>query len=142
MKEKLIKLFGQFIKFGLVGVSNTLISLGIYYLMVWLGCHYLIANIVGFIVSVINSFFWNSKFVFKEKEENSKVKSFVKMTLSYGSTFILSNVLMFLFIDVFGISKYIAPIINLIITIPINFFLNKIWAFKDKTGGKDETETR
>ncbi len=132
MKEKLIKLFGQFIKFGIVGVSNTLISLGIYYLMVWLGCHYLIANIVGFIVSVINSFFWNSKFVFKEKEEDSKVKSFIKMTLSYGSTFILSNVLMFLFIDVFGISKYIAPIINLIITIPINFFLNKIWAFKDK----------
>ena len=136
MKEKLIKLFTQFIKFGLVGVSNTLISLGIYYLMVWLGCHYLIANIVGFIVSVINSFFWNSKFVFKDKEEDSKVKSFVKMTLSYGSTFILSNVLMFLFIDIIGWSKYIAPILCLFVTIPINFLLNKIWAFKDKTGKK------
>lgn len=136
MKEKLLKLFAQFIKFGLVGVSNTLISLGIYYLMVWLGCHYLLANIVGFIVSVINSFFWNSKFVFKEKEENSKVKSFVKMTCSYGSTFLLSNGLMILFIDIIGWSKYIAPILCLFVTIPLNFLLNKIWAFKDKTGGK------
>lgn len=132
MKEKLIKLISQFIKFGLVGVSNTLISLGIYYLMVWLGAHYLVANIVGFIVSVMNSFFWNSKFVFTEKKENSKLRSFIKMTCSYGSTFILSNGLMILFIDVIGLSKYIAPILCLFVTIPINFILNKLWAFKDK----------
>ena len=29
-------------------------------------------------------------------------------------------------------NKMIAPIINLIINIPINFFLNKIWAFGKK----------
>lgn len=132
MKEKILKLFQQFIKFGLVGVSNTVISLGIYYLMVWLGSHYLIANIVGFIVSVCNSFFWNSKFVFKDKREESRVRSFLKMTCSYGVTFVLSNVLMYLQIDIIGISKYIAPLVGLVITIPINFLLNKIWAFKDK----------
>lgn len=132
MKEKMIKHFEQFIKFGLVGVSNTLISLGIYYIMVWLDYHYLVANIVGFIVSVANSFVWNSKFVFKKKQENSRVKSLVKMTCSYGFTFVLSNFLMFLQIDICGISKYIAPFIGLLITIPVNFLLNKIWVFKDK----------
>lgn len=38
MKEKLLKLFQQFIKFGLVGVSNTIISLGFYYLLVFFMC--------------------------------------------------------------------------------------------------------
>ena len=45
---------------------------------------------------------------------------------------ILNNVLLYLWISVLGINKMIAPIINLIINIPINFFMNKLWAFGKK----------
>ena len=132
MKTKLDKLFQQFIKFGLVGVSNTIISLGIYYLLVYLNIHPVIANAVGFIVSVINSFFWNNKFVFVEKTEYNNKKAFVKVFVSYGVSFILSTVLIELFVDVLHISKYLAPILRLLVTIPLNFFMNKLWAFKEK----------
>lgn len=132
MKEKGIKLIRQFIKFGLVGVSNTIISLGFYYLLVFFNVHPVIANAVGFIASVINSYFWNSRFVFKDKTENNKKKAFVKVFVSYGISFLLSTVLIELFVDVLGISKYIAPILRLLVTIPLNFLLNKIWAFKEK----------
>ena len=126
------KIFYQFIKFGLVGISNTLISLAIYYIMVWMGFHYIVANLVGFVITVINSFYWNNKYVFKKQNEKNKKKSFVKMACSYGLTALLSNGLLFLFIDVMNISKYIAPLICLMISVPLNFVLNKIWAFKDK----------
>jgi putative flippase GtrA len=33
-------------------------------------------------------------------------------------------------INVFGISKYVAPLINLVISIPLNFIINKFWAFR------------
>ena len=46
----------QFIKFGIVGVANTGIGLGSYYLLLWLGCHYLVANIGSWIISVFNAF--------------------------------------------------------------------------------------
>lgn len=32
--------------------------------------------------------------------------------------------------NAFGISKFIAPLINLIISVPVNFIMNKMWAFK------------
>lgn len=48
----------QFLKFGMVGVSNTAISLLIYYFFLWLSEElYLVGSIVGWIVSVANSFF-------------------------------------------------------------------------------------
>ncbi len=123
---------GQFIKFGLVGISNTLISLAVYYLLVYFGVHYLIAYTLGFVISVCNAFYWNNKYVFRNKQEKSLVKAFLKVFASYGVSFFLSVILMTLLVEMAGISSLIAPVLKLIITIPLNFMLNKIWAFKDK----------
>jgi putative flippase GtrA len=32
----------------------------------------------------------------------------------------------------FGVSKLIAPILNLLVSVPVNFLLNKFWAFRTK----------
>ena len=32
----------------------------------------------------------------------------------------------------FAVSKSIAPIVNLLVTIPLNFIINKLWTFKEK----------
>lgn len=128
------KLFSQFVKFGLVGVSNTAISLGIYYLLLALGCHYLLSNAAGFVLSVLNSYFWNSRFIFKEKQEASGWRALGKVFLSYGVSFCLSTALMLLFVQVLHISAYLAPILRLLFTVPLNFVMNKLWAFKDRGG--------
>lgn len=131
MKSKLSKLFQQFVKFGLVGVSNTVISLAVYYILVYFNVHPVIANAVGFVASVINSYFWNSRFVFKDKTEDNSKKAFLKVVISYGVSFLLSTVLIEVFVDVLHINKYVAPVLRLIVTIPLNFFMNKVWAFKE-----------
>ena len=112
----------QFIKFGLVGISNTLISLGMYYLLYFLGVNYLIANTVGFVVSVLNSYYWNNKYVFK-KTQKGHLKPLIK-------TFLLSTVLLFVMVQYFSVSEVVAPVVTLVITIPLNFLMNKFWAFK------------
>ena len=121
-------LFMQFIKFGIVGVSNTLIALAIYYVLVYIGFHYIIANTVAFAISVLNAFFWNSKFVFKQATD-SKSRQLVKVYASYGSTFLLSTGLLFVLIELIGITVYVAPLLILCINIPLNFALNKYWVF-------------
>lgn len=128
--------FMQFVKFGLVGVSNTLISYFVYLLFLFtLGeDYYLVGNVVGFFVSVLNSFYWNDKYVFKMKdgESRSKFKSLIKVFLSYASTgLILSNLLLIVFVQILNISKTIGPLVVLIITIPLNYVMNKVWAFKE-----------
>lgn len=43
----------QFLKFSIVGLSNTFVSLAVYYFFLWLSKDlYLVGNIVGWAVSV------------------------------------------------------------------------------------------
>lgn len=119
----------RFFKFCLVGVSNTAISLGVYYIFVFINKDfYLLGNAVGFVVSVLNSYFWNSKFVFKKTDEVSK--TIIKTFLAYGTNLLLGTGLLYLFVDLLNISEIIAPLINLIFTIPLNYLLNKFWVMK------------
>ena len=129
--------FLQFVKFGIVGVSNTAISLLVYYAVLLLNKDwYQIGNAAGFIVSVLNSFYWNSKFVFKVQD--NQLSRLVKTFTAYGSNLLLGAVLLHLFIEKLGISAFIAPLINLCITIPLNFVLNKFWVMKKTPGNEKE----
>lgn len=125
----------QFIKFGIVGLSNTLISYVVYAGLSYIGVHYLIASVVSFIVSVLNAFFWSNKYVFKKQNDEYRNLwwTLLKTFLSYAGTgLVLSNILLVFFVEKIGISKYIAPLTNLIITVPLNFVINKFWSFKTK----------
>ncbi|MBN1412011.1 MAG: GtrA family protein [Spirochaetales bacterium] len=57
--------FMQLVKFGLVGFLNTSITYITYAVLVWLGVYYIIASVIGFILSVLNAVYWNNKHVFK-----------------------------------------------------------------------------
>lgn len=131
----------QFVKFGIVGVSNTIISYLLYAGSLLLFQHYqlipqfdyLAAQVIAFILSVLWSFYWNNKLVFviKEGEERSLWKALIKTYISYSFTgLFLNSMLLILWIKLLHVSEFIAPIINLLISVPINFFINKLWAFR------------
>ncbi len=126
----------QFIEFCMVGISNTFISYVVYLVLVILDIHYLFAGIIGFIASVINAFYWNNKYVFARDNTESKpslIYTFVKTFLSYAATgLVLSNALLVLWIEVIHIPHWLAPIISLFITIPLNFILSKFWTFNSR----------
>lgn len=133
--------FLQFIKFGIVGLSNTVISYTIYVttlfifkkLQVFPNTDYLLSSIIGFILSVLWSFNWNNKLVFKvnEGQKRSVWKALLKTYVSYSFTgLFFNNILLMFWVQICNISEFIAPIINLIVTVPLNFLLNKLWAFK------------
>lgn len=122
----------QFIKFGLVGVSNTAISLVVYYIFLWIDRDlYLAGNIVGWVASVANAFFWNNKYVFTSESSGweAVIKKIGKTYLSYGATFVLSTILLYLEVEILSWSAAVSPLINLLVTIPLNFLLNKFWTF-------------
>ncbi len=125
----------QFVKFGIVGGINTILSY-----IITNGCHYLlkldgqVSNIIAFVTTTFISFLLNSNFVFKEnKEKRSFWKSLLKVYASYSITgLFLTAILLYIEEQVFGIEHYIATLMNLIITVPLNFILNKFWAYKRK----------
>jgi putative flippase GtrA len=118
----------QFIKFSIVGLSNTAIGLGTYYLFLWLGCYYMIANVLSWIISVFNAFYWNNKYVFKSS--TTWFRALFRTYISYGVSFLVGTAILFALVEWCGISDIIAPLLVLIVTIPLNFVLNKFWTFK------------
>lgn len=125
--------FMQFVKFGIVGLSNTLIAYLVYLIALLCDFHYLIGSVLGFIISVLNSFYWNNKYVFKDidGEKRFVLKTLLKTFMAYAFTgLFLGNILLVIWVDVIHIPEIVAPIINLLTTIPLNFIINKLWAFK------------
>jgi len=53
-----------------------------------------------------------------------------KSYVSYGASFLLSTLLMWLEVQVLGLSEWLSPILTLIVTIPLNFVVNKLWTFR------------
>jgi len=123
----------QFIKFGIVGVSNTLISLAVYEVCIHLGLHYLLANAIGLVISVINAYYWNNRCVFGDGQKKTFAQhllTYLKSLTAYGGTFVLDSLLLALWVEVIKIPAELAPILNLLITIPLNFLINKYWTFR------------
>ena len=133
----------QFIKFGIVGLSNTLLGYVIYVVtlrilrtaQVFPETDIFLAQLVMFLLSVLWAFYWNNRMVFRAREGEKRdwLPALLKTYVSYAFTSLfLSEALLALWVKVLGISAYIAPLINLLITVPLNFVLQKYWAFRGK----------
>lgn len=71
--------------------------------------------------------------VFVTSEESERVwwKALIKTYISYSLTgLFLNSILLILWVKICGMSEFVAPILNLLISVPLNFLINKFWAFK------------
>lgn len=128
--QRLLKKHIQFIKFAIVGASNTAITFVSYYLLIKLGLHYSIANILAYCVGIVNSYIFNSIWVFKStSERKSTASKFLVVNLAALS---LSTALLFLFVDMFGVNELVAQIIVTLLVLVVNYTANKLWTFKAK----------
>ena len=130
--NKEFELGKQFISFGIIGGLNAFLSLAIYWCCVGMGIHYFFANAIGFIITVAISYVLNNFFTFRD--EGQKIEWSMRMLLkayaSYFTTGILINsILLWVWNGVVGINENLSPILNLIVTVPLNFILNKIWVY-------------
>lgn len=141
LTEEAVAAFLQFVKFGIVGVSNTVVSYVLYIVTLYglkaaglmPGADYLMAQGVSFVLSVLWSFYWNNKavFVLEDGEQRSVWKALLKTYVSYSFTgLFLNTALLVLWVKALHISELIAPLINLVVSVPVNFLINKFWAFK------------
>ncbi len=75
----------QLLKYGIIGISNTLITLIVFYLINTIcGISENIANVLGYILGLINSFIWNRNWVFKTKNDWKKKRSYLLVGLSFA----------------------------------------------------------
>lgn len=152
-QTKVYKKFHQFFKFCIVGGTNFLISLIVYTFVLWIfrrfpdGTYspnflvsflfrydYQIANVLSFVISVLNAYILNRIWVFKKEAQKAAKGAVFRFFASYGFTFLLSIFLAWLWVEFFSVSKGYVPFLTVLVTTPINFVLSKYFSFrKQKT---------
>jgi putative flippase GtrA len=117
----------KFLKFGAVGILNTLITIVSYMAFIYFGMDYLIANIIAYSLGVINSFYWNNKWVFQSRTRSSKV--FMKFIVVNMITLGLTTLILFQLVEGASVHSIYAQILATGFGLVINFTLNKSWTF-------------
>lgn len=113
----------EFVKYAIVGCINT----ADYYLsyLVFMDIFkfaYRISFVLGYIVSILGSYFLNTYFTYKQKPS---VKKFLIFPLTYIPNFIIQYLGIILLVDRLNMSSKVAPVITAIVATPITFFVMK-----------------
>lgn len=117
-----------FAKFGFVGIFNTLITISSYIVLVHFGVYYIVANIIGYILGLINSFYWNKNWVFQVKDRKNNL--FLKFIIVNLITLIVNNIVLYSLVNYLSVDAIVAQILATGVGMVLNFFLNKLWTFK------------
>ena len=133
----LYKKYEEIIKYVIVGVLTTIVSLLTYYICVFTilnpnnAIELQIANVISWIASVTFAYFTNRKYVFKSKNKN-KLKEASKFYLSRLSTLIIDMLFMMLFVTIFLINDKLSKFLVQFIILILNYVFSKLFVFKNK----------
>ncbi|MGH2864498.1 MAG: GtrA family protein [Solirubrobacteraceae bacterium] len=119
----------QFVKFGIVGVSNTLLTLVVYTVLLKVfGVWYLAASGIGFLVGAVNGFLLNRRWTFREHvgDALTPVRWGVVQTCGLG----LDEGLLYLLVHDGHLDKLIAQVCATAVVTVTTFFANRAWTFR------------
>lgn len=118
-------------KYTIVGLGSTVIQYAVYSVCYYFTASYFFANIMGFLTSVLNSYFWNRRFVFHSRETTVWWRVLLKSyAIYFGTGVVATNLLSYLFIQRVKMSPYLSPILIVLILYPVNYLVNKRWAHR------------
>lgn len=121
----------RFIKFAFVGALNTLINWVLFFILNSIGIYYILSNIIAYSVSTINSYIWNSKWVFNYEGDNKKATTLKFIALNIFGL-VLNTIILFILVDIINLNKMIGLVIATLIVTCVNYLVNKFWVFTNK----------
>ena len=116
--------FKKFIKYGIVGIINTIITYPAFILLSNI-IDYTLAIIIIFPLGVLLSYFLNKTFVFT-KEKGNPFVFFIVMTIMFLTNFLTTWIL----VEFGNISKEISQGLAICMAFVIHYLLNKKISFK------------
>jgi putative flippase GtrA len=126
----------QFVKFGIVGVSNTLLTLVVYTVLLKVfGVWYLAASAIGFAVGATNGFVLNRRWTFRDHVGDSLTP--VRWAIVQGTGLAINEGLLYLFVGQAKLDKLLAQICATAVVTVTTFFANRSWTFRTHHAHQD-----
>ncbi len=123
-------LVSKMVRFGVVGIANSLIDLAIFSILLWLAIVPLVANLLGWFGAVCFSYFANSRWSFERSRGLNSHRSVLRfftlgaiitLGVSSGAIVALGNL----------IGVFPAKVIGLVVAAVISFFAAR-WSIEDR----------
>jgi len=111
----------EFNRFIFWGGVNTLTGYLIYAILLRF-FPYLVSYSVAYLLSILISYFFNSRFVFNEQ---LKLRKALKYPLVYLNQYVLGTTSLYLLVHFLKINKLVAPLLVVVLTIPVTYFLSR-----------------
>jgi putative flippase GtrA len=119
----------QFVKFGIVGVSNTLLTFVVYTVLLKVfGVWYLAASAAGFAVGATNGFLLNRRWTFREHVGDTLTP--VRWAIVQGCGLGVNEALLYLFVHDASLDKLLAQACATVVVTISTFFANRAWTFR------------
>jgi putative flippase GtrA len=123
--SKFLKL--DFARFLVSGGFNTALTYGIY-LILLIALPYKASYTISYLIGIILAYILNRFFVFNS---HRGMQSALLLPLIYGFQYVLSMLILWCWVEKFGLDEKLAPLAAIIMTIPITYLFSK-FAFSKK----------
>lgn len=119
----------QAIKYGVVGILNTLLTAAVIWVMMkCFGFPDILSNITGYVVGLLNSFFFNRQWTFHSS--SGWKSSALKFGVVFGICYLFQLGVLLLLNRNLTIDPYYNQLIAMAFYMVINFIMNKFYTFK------------
>ena len=119
----------QFVKFGLVGVSNTVLTFVVYTLLLKVfGVWYLAASAIGFAIGATNGFLLNRRWTFSEHVGDTLTP--VRWAIVQGCGLAVNEGLLYIFVHDARVDELLAQAFATVVVTVSTFFVNRAWTFR------------
>jgi len=134
MIRKLYNKYRELIKYCIIGCSGALLDFIVYTILIKaFGMNYLLANALSVTAGITNNFFLNAYLNFKVTD--NMFKRFISFYLVGMLGLLISEILLYLLVDIMSMNSIIAKIITIFVITIVQFILNKTITFKKKKEG-------
>lgn len=126
--------FYEGIRYIIVGVTTTLINIGIYQGLLFLGIDYKVSNIFAVILCKVYGYFANKLVVFRSHCNNFRelIVEMIKFVLARGFSGVVDYFGLILAVEVFHFDKIICKYVICVLVIVINYVMGKYIVFRTK----------
>jgi putative flippase GtrA len=120
----------QFVKFGIVGISNTLITFAVYTVLLKVfGVWYIAASAIGFVVGATNGFLLNRRWTFADHVGDSLTP--VRWGIVQSAGLGLNLGLLYLLVHDAGVDELVAQALATVAVTISTFLVNRAWTFRN-----------
>lgn len=126
----------RFVRYLMVGFTNMTVCFSFMYLGALSGLHYLQYTFLGYLVSILYSFYMNLRFTFRVS--GNITKRLMLFFLINFTNFGMVEVIEYLMIDKFHLNHMFSIICAMLWYSLVGFTINTFWVYRRKLGKPDD----